>query len=330
MVLGAVGFMQNNLTLLIAALFLMGLHSTIFGPVKYSILPQHLKDDEIVGGNGMVEMGTFLAILAGTILGGLLHRAGTACGAGVGNGDRHRLRGLPDEPRHTAAPPAAPALKINWNPVTETWAKPQIHEAEPHGVSVGARHFVVLVLRRDSARAVSELLQGRAGRRRTRRDPDVDHVFNRRRHRFAVVRTPVRPQGRDRAGAVRFDRSHRIRARSVFCESIRGRRPARRRGGFSGAAGQRAHPVRSAHDRRIRRLLHRAALRIDPDPFGAQPSVAHHRRQQHPQRAVHGGVGRHGCRAAAGRADDSADLPRRRRCSTPRSRFISTRWCPNS
>ena len=72
MLTGAVGFFQGNLLLLISALFLMGLHSTIFGPVKYSILPQHLQADEIVGGNGVVEMGTFLAILIGTIAGGLL------------------------------------------------------------------------------------------------------------------------------------------------------------------------------------------------------------------------------------------------------------------
>ena len=50
----------------------MGLHSTLFGPVKYAILPQHLTTDELVGGNGLVEMGTFVAILLGTIAGGLV------------------------------------------------------------------------------------------------------------------------------------------------------------------------------------------------------------------------------------------------------------------
>ena len=54
------------------ALALMGVHSTLFGPVKYAILPQHLKPDELVGGNGLVEMGTFVAILLGTIAGGLV------------------------------------------------------------------------------------------------------------------------------------------------------------------------------------------------------------------------------------------------------------------
>jgi len=72
MSLGAVGFYLNNLTLLIAALFLMGTQSAVFGPIKYGILPQHLKSTELVAGNGLVQMGTFLAILIGTITGGLL------------------------------------------------------------------------------------------------------------------------------------------------------------------------------------------------------------------------------------------------------------------
>jgi len=67
----AIGFWQQNLWLLLAALFLMGTHSSIFGPVKYSILPQLLEPEDLVAGNALVEMGTFLAILLGTILGGL-------------------------------------------------------------------------------------------------------------------------------------------------------------------------------------------------------------------------------------------------------------------
>ncbi len=122
MVIGAVGFVYKDLTLLIGALFLMGLHSTLFGPVKYSILPQQLQPDEIVGGNGMIEMGTFLAILAGTILGGLLvaqeQFAVLVSAAVIGIACLGYLasRAIP------SAPPAAPDLKINWNPLTETWA----------------------------------------------------------------------------------------------------------------------------------------------------------------------------------------------------------------
>src|SRR5258706_16011506 len=72
MVIGAAGFLHQKLTLLIGALFLMGLHSTVFGPGKYSILPQHLKVEGLVGGNGVVRIGTFLANLIRTGLGGVL------------------------------------------------------------------------------------------------------------------------------------------------------------------------------------------------------------------------------------------------------------------
>jgi hypothetical protein len=58
--------------LLLAALFAMGVHSTFFGPIKYAILPQHLRDDEVLGGTGLVEAGTYIAILAGTILAGII------------------------------------------------------------------------------------------------------------------------------------------------------------------------------------------------------------------------------------------------------------------
>lgn len=59
--------------LMMLAMLAMGIHSTFFGPIKYAILPQHLEDDEILGGTGLVEAGTYIAILAGTILAGLIH-----------------------------------------------------------------------------------------------------------------------------------------------------------------------------------------------------------------------------------------------------------------
>ncbi|MEA3387907.1 MFS transporter [Sphingobium sp. CCH11-B1] len=66
--------------LLLAALFAMGIHSTFFGPIKYAILPQHLHDDEVLGGTGLVEAGTYIAILAGTILAGLIPVQAAAVG----------------------------------------------------------------------------------------------------------------------------------------------------------------------------------------------------------------------------------------------------------
>jgi MFS family permease len=121
MAIGTLGFWKMNLTLLFLALLLMGVHSTVFGPVKYSILPVALKPDELVGGNGMVEMGTFVAILLGTITGGVMVAiepngplfAGLVAVA-VAVGGWLISRGIPN----TGA--AAPNLAINWNPVTET------------------------------------------------------------------------------------------------------------------------------------------------------------------------------------------------------------------
>lgn len=80
MVVGGVGLVLQSLPLLFGALFAMGAHSTFFGPIKYSILPQHLKDDELLAGTGMVEAGTFLSILLGQIAGGLLHHETAAMG----------------------------------------------------------------------------------------------------------------------------------------------------------------------------------------------------------------------------------------------------------
>lgn len=70
MALGAWGLWRESLPVLLAALFCLGTHSTVFGPIKYALLPQHLQDDELVAGNALIEAGTFLAILCGTILGG--------------------------------------------------------------------------------------------------------------------------------------------------------------------------------------------------------------------------------------------------------------------
>ena len=72
MLFGAAGLLLHNIPLLLIALTAMGIHSTFFGPIKYAILPQHLRKDEVLGGTGLVEAGTYIAILGGTILGGLL------------------------------------------------------------------------------------------------------------------------------------------------------------------------------------------------------------------------------------------------------------------
>jgi len=122
MAVGLVGFWRRDLAVLFAALALMGVHSTLFGPVKYAILPQTLKSEELVGGNGLVEMGTFVAILLGTIAGGLVVAmqpngpvlAG-ALAIAIAVAGYFVSRAIPPTPA------VDPALEFNWNPFTETW-----------------------------------------------------------------------------------------------------------------------------------------------------------------------------------------------------------------
>jgi MFS family permease len=120
MAFASAGFFLHNIWLLAAALFMMGMHSTIFGPVKYSYLPQHLKEAELIGGNGMVEMGSFVAILLGQVLGASLatvanHELFTSIAIiTIGFLGYFNSRGIPNSPAADAS------LKINWNPITET------------------------------------------------------------------------------------------------------------------------------------------------------------------------------------------------------------------
>ena len=121
MAIGAVGFVTSHLELMLLTLFAMGTHSALFGPVKYSILPQTLRDDELVGGNGLVEMGTFLAILAGTIGAGIMMSssdyASVVAGAIVGTAVLGYLasRWIP------RAAAAAPQMVLDWNIFKQSW-----------------------------------------------------------------------------------------------------------------------------------------------------------------------------------------------------------------
>jgi 1-acyl-sn-glycerol-3-phosphate acyltransferase len=121
MAVGAAGFLFNQLPLMFLALFGMGTHSALFGPVKYSILPQALRSDELVGGNALVEMGTFLAILGGTIGAGvLMSSAGYAHWVGAAVVSVAVLgylssRGIP----RVAA--ALPSLELDWNIFRQSW-----------------------------------------------------------------------------------------------------------------------------------------------------------------------------------------------------------------
>ncbi len=122
MLIAGWGFLRADAVVLLGCVFLMGLHSTLFGPVKFAYLPQVLDARELTGGNGMVEMGTFVAILLGQVAGGLLvavpaigHTSvAIACVllALVGRGVAQVIPGTPA---------TDPNLVINWNPFSETW-----------------------------------------------------------------------------------------------------------------------------------------------------------------------------------------------------------------
>jgi 1-acyl-sn-glycerol-3-phosphate acyltransferase len=124
MSLAAVGFMTTDMTVLLVALFLTGVQSTLFGPVKYSILPAVLHPRELTGGNGLVEMGTSISILLGMILGGSIFAMTGAGGPWVAGAAIVALavaghlvsRAIPE------AGAGAPGLKINWNPIPESIA----------------------------------------------------------------------------------------------------------------------------------------------------------------------------------------------------------------
>jgi 1-acyl-sn-glycerol-3-phosphate acyltransferase len=123
MAIGAIGFIRADIHLLLAMLFMMGVHSAVFGPLKYGILPQVLREKELTGGNGLVEMATFLAILLGSI-------AGTSAITMVSLKDGSVLvatitiamavigvlcaKAIPK----VSAP--APGLQVDWNPISST------------------------------------------------------------------------------------------------------------------------------------------------------------------------------------------------------------------
>ena len=120
--LAAWGLMAQNVPVMLACIFLLGFQSTVFGPVKFAYLPQALNERELTGGNGMVEMGTFVAILMGNVVGGLLvalpgigHATVAVACVVLAVLGRMTAQFIPH------APATDPGLRINWNPVSETW-----------------------------------------------------------------------------------------------------------------------------------------------------------------------------------------------------------------
>ena len=142
MLLAAAGFLAADsavsdwsafqVPLLLGCTFMMGLHSTLFGPVKFAYMPQALRESELMGGTGMVEMGTFVAILLGNVAGGLLVAlpgagplyVAVAC-VSLALAGRIVAQFIP------TAPATDPELRINWNPFSETWRNLKRAHAQP-------------------------------------------------------------------------------------------------------------------------------------------------------------------------------------------------------
>lgn len=120
MALAGVGFVLHDITILLAALFLMGMQSTFFAPAKYGILPEVLHDTELVGGNALLESGTFLAILLGTLMAGILAARGDI-GIIVAAVIVIAVAGFIASLAIPKRAPAAPKLRVDWRLWKSTW-----------------------------------------------------------------------------------------------------------------------------------------------------------------------------------------------------------------
>lgn len=120
--LATLGFYLNHIGLLLAVLFLLGFQSTIFAPIKYSILPQAVSREELLGANALVEMGTFVAILLGTVMAPILYALPASWPIWVsGAGLVVAVAGYFSSRFIPVAQATDPELRLNWNIFTETW-----------------------------------------------------------------------------------------------------------------------------------------------------------------------------------------------------------------
>jgi len=120
MAIAVAGFTSGHVALLLTVLFLMGVHSTFFGPIKYGILPAHLAPDELLAGNALIEAGTFLAILIGTILGGVLIMTPQGIPIVSTGLLAVAIAGLAAAIFIPPAPPPAPELRLRVNILADT------------------------------------------------------------------------------------------------------------------------------------------------------------------------------------------------------------------
>ena len=275
----------------------MGVHSTLFGPVKYAILPAAAAARRSSSAaTASSRWARSSRSCSARSLGGVLV-AIAGCGPPCSPARPTiavAVAGWLVEPPHSRRRPrSTPELAINWNPFTETWQQPALRARQPRRLALDARHLVVLVLRRDSSsRSSPSFAQRRPRRRRARRHAAARAVLGRHRRRLAAVRAPV--------GATR--------SRSASCRSARSASPSSRSTCGSRRRGMHATALAGIEAfLASRRTWRVAADLVLIGLFGgfyivplyaliqersrARAPLAHHRRQQHPERALHGGVG---------------------------------------
>ncbi|RWX56664.1 MFS transporter [Photobacterium chitinilyticum] len=120
MSLAAIAFVTESYMALLVLLFLMGTQSAFFGPAKYALLPQHLKKEELVSGNALVETGTFLAILLGTLLAGVIANQSHAPAIAATSVICFAVIGYLSSRWIPEAKPSNPNIQFQWRPVRQT------------------------------------------------------------------------------------------------------------------------------------------------------------------------------------------------------------------
>ena len=121
MLLAGYAFVTASYTLLLLVLFLMGCQSTLFGPVKYAYLPQQLHSNELIGGNALVESGTYMAIILGLLVGGLAAAGDSSNAVLAGLLLAIAISGYLASRQIPTTKPVDPELTVKWNPISETW-----------------------------------------------------------------------------------------------------------------------------------------------------------------------------------------------------------------
>jgi hypothetical protein len=273
MIFGAAGLLVHNIPLMLIALFAMGVHSTFFGPIKYAILPQHLNKDEVLGGTGLVEAGTYVAILMGTIAGGLVKPAGSypAAAAGVLLVALDRLAGRPGAARAARARRSALARWTGTSSAPRSaWSTRRCTSRGCSSPSLAISFFWMMgaILAAQFPPLVKNVLQ----RQRAGRDPLPRHLLGRGRDRLGADQPAAEGPGRGRLFARLGDRHGPVRlppllraswpaagGELIDVEDLH-RHPA-------GRLGDVARPVRG---RRLGRHVRRPALRL---PHHHRPQV---------------------------------------------------------